>query len=173
MKLIKLTQGQFAQVDDEDYDYLNQFKWCTQKNRNTYYAVRAIHMNGKKCKVIMHRVILELKDSKILVDHIDRNGLNNQRNNLRSCNNSQNQMNKRSKGISKYLGVSLQNYKSTSKNTPELIYNKWHAAISPNKKRISLGLYPFTPEGEILAAKAYDQAAKEHYGEFANLNFKE
>lgn len=98
MKLIPLTQGKFAQVDDEDYDYLMQWKWYTKKGRNTFYAVRSIFTRTKEGKksskrVYMHRDLLNIQDSNILVDHIDCNGLNNQSNNIRECTMKQNQAN--------------------------------------------------------------------------------
>jgi hypothetical protein len=90
MKKIKLTQGQFAKVDDEDYDWLNQWKWCAQYNPKTksYYAVRSVKEGVK----IMSRVIMGEPKGK-LVDHEDHDTLNNKKNNLRVATRSQNGMN--------------------------------------------------------------------------------
>ncbi len=94
MKLIPLTQGKFAQVDDEDYDYLNQWKWYTTKNHKTFYAARHIRINGKQKLIYMHRVIMNIiKGYK--TDHIDHNGLNNQKYNLRICTCQENNRNRK------------------------------------------------------------------------------
>lgn len=91
MKLIPLTQGKFALVDDEYYEYLHQWKWCAHRQKHTFYAVRNIVSNGKKKTHAMHR---ELLNSGILyIDHKDGNGLNNQRDNLRIASRGQNAMN--------------------------------------------------------------------------------
>jgi len=151
MKEIKLTQGFVTQVDDEDYEYLNQWKWCTQKDRNNYYAVRSIKKKLKK----MSRIIINAPDG-MQVDHIDHNGLNNQKYNLRICTNSQNCMNRRPYGKSKYLGVVIDKGKYI------------RARIKVNGKLINLGTF----ETEENAAKIRDEASIKYFGEFANLNLK-
>jgi len=129
MKLIPLTQNKFATVDDEDFDYLNQWKWYCN---NYGYAVRDIRVTSKIKKIIlMHRVInktpLEFE-----TDHIDRNPLNNQKKNLRTVTSSQNKMNKgkRKDNTSGYKGITW-NKKA----------HKWQAQIELNGKGIYLGLY--------------------------------
>jgi hypothetical protein len=151
MKEIKLTQGKVALVDDEDFEYLNQWKWHAHKDRlNYWYAIRTV--SGKR--IPMHRQIMNTpKDRQ--VDHIDHNGLNNQRSNLRNCTRSQNQMNRKAFGKSKYIGV---NFKS----------NKIVAQIHVHGKKYHLGYF----NTEEAAAIARDIASKKYYGEFANLNFK-
>lgn len=161
MKEIKLTQGQFALVDDADYDWLNQWKWHAHKSRQTYYAERQVRINlekqpQKQKSLSMHRLIMNTSKG-MEVDHIDHNGLNCQKHNMRNCTTLQNQMNRKSRGRSKYLGVSYFNG------------NKFRADIRPaGYKTIHLGLF----DSEIEAAIAYDKEAVKHYGEFANLNFK-
>ena len=159
MKEIKLSQGKFTIVDDQDFEYLSQWKWYTFKGLNTFYAARNIPFNGKQKQLPMHRVIMELNDSQRYIDHIDHNGLNNTRGNLRICSTSQNAMNRRSA-----RGCSSQ-YKGVSFNKRA---GKFVAYITVNGKILYLGYYI----DEAEAAGAYDQAAKEHYKEFANLNFK-
>lgn len=160
MKQIKLTQGQFALVDDEDFEYLNQFDWGAVKGHNTYYAKKSGYDKGKKPQIKMHRLILKITDSKTLVDHKDGNGLNNQKNNLRSSNKSQNGINRgpQKNGTSQYKGVSW-----IAKS------NKWMAKITINRKQIYIGCF----SDIIECAKAYDKKAKELFGEFAYLNFKD
>jgi hypothetical protein len=150
IRFIPLTKGKFTIVDAEDFVWLSQFKWHCIINKSAY----AYHsFNGKQTS--MHRVIMNPPPG-LVVDHIDGNGLNNCRSNLRICTIVENQRN--SKGWSKtsrYKGVSW------SKK------NKWASAISLNFKRIHLGYF----DNEIEAAKAYDKKAAELFGEFAYLNF--
>jgi hypothetical protein len=158
MKEIALTQGKFALVDDEDFDFLNQWKWCAVKARHTFYAVRSMPgINRKQINVFMHRQILNITDSKIQGDHLDGDGLNNQRKNLRACTKDENNRNKRidRRSTTGYKGVV-----KIKKN------GYYRASIMNNKKRKHLGIFK-TPES---AALAYDEAAKKYYGEFARLN---
>jgi hypothetical protein len=156
MKEIPLTQGQVAFVDDDMFEYLNQFKWCARKNWRVFYARGWIN---KKC-VSMHRVILKLTDPNIKVDHIDCNGCNNQRTNLRICTTAQNCMNKRKdlNCTSPYKGVYIDKYRRIS---------KYKTLIWDDKNQHLLGYF----KNEIDAAKAYDKKALEFFGEFARLNF--
>jgi hypothetical protein len=162
MKLIPLTRGKFAQVDDEDFERLNKLKWNADKAGDTWYATRLEQKNYKRTKFKMHRFILGITDSKILVDHKDRNGLNNQKSNLRIATRSQNNANRKSgkNAKSKYLGVTIKKYKNST---------YYHATMTFNQKRIHIGSYKTEEE----AARAYDKVAKINHGEFANLNFPE
>ena len=121
MKEIKLTQGQFALVDDEDFEYLNQWKWYASKHKNDCRASREVSIGHcKSINVSMSRVIMNAKDGQ-LIDHINRNPLDNRKSNLRFCTRSQNNTNKKPCGISKYLGV----YKKSKKSYYSKIgYNK-------------------------------------------------
>lgn len=152
MKLIPLTQGLFAQVDDDDFDFLNQWKWTANKLGNTYYAV---NRSFKDQSILMHRIICGVVEKNVLVDHKDRNGLNNQKDNLRACTHSQNRANRRAYGSSKYLGVYFYEKKK-----------KWVAQITKDKKMKHIGIY----NTEMEAALAYNKLAVNVHGEFANLN---
>lgn len=101
------------------------------------------------------------KGSKAIVDHIDGDGLNNQRSNLRICNKQQNNFNRRPISKSGYKGVSLCKRDNT-----------YVAYIKKGDYRKNLGSFPPTDEGAKLAAKCYDNAAKKLHGQFAYLNFK-
>ena len=159
MKQIPLTQDKYALVDDEDFEYLNQWKWFAHKDKNTWYAQRnqTIDIN-KRIVIHMHRVILQEEK----IDHKDGNGLNNQRYNLRKASDLQNSRNKGiyKNNISGYKGVSFR--KQSTKNP-------YQARIRVNKQEINLGSFSTA----IEAALVYDQAAKQYFGEFARLNFSE
>lgn len=148
----------FAFVDDEDFELVSESSWHLIKNGcgRTYYACTTLH--GKKVR--MHRLILGASSNKE-VDHKDGNGLNNQRNNIRLCSSQQNQANQRKHrdSSSPYKGVCLK------KDKPRTI--PWCANITVLGKRIALGYFSTAKE----AAIAYDKAALEYFGEFANFNF--
>lgn len=156
MKLIPLTLGNFAQVDDEFYDYLNQFKWHTHKDRKRCYARTTIKIDGAPKKVLMHRIVLKPKINEVC-DHKDGNGLNNTKENLRICTRSQNSKNQKPKngGSSLYKGVYF------NKDT-----GKWLARITTNRNCKYLGLFG----NEIDAAKEYNNEALKMHGEFAKIN---
>lgn len=157
-KQIPLSRGQFALVDDEDYAWLNQYKWTWQpptKNRQTGYAYRREYPSNKS--ILMHRLILDAPKG-MQVDHINGDGLDNQRQNLRLATNRQNHFNlpKRQDGeTSNYKGVYL---------APSGY--GWVAQIRADEQHIHLGTFPTQRE----AAIAYNAAALQYHGEFARLN---
>lgn len=153
MQLIPLTQNQFAQVDDWNYDRLMEHKWYANRVGNTFYAKRTI-WGSKPITMYMHREIMNTPKG-VGIDHIDHNGLNCLEENMRECTQSQNMMNKQPYGKSKYLGIYF--------DRQYII-----AAIRLKGKKIHIGVFKTEEE----AAKAYDKKAKELFGEFANLNFK-
>ncbi len=151
------NQGLFAMVDDSDFEWLNQWNWYAFRKSNTCYVHRNEY-DGIARKVIkMHRFILGITDPNILGDHIDGNGLNCQRNNLRIATFKQNSYNTKShkNSSSQYKGVS---YHKQGR--------RWQASIRINGKLIYLG--KFTSEEK--AAIAYNNMAETHQGKFANLN---
>ena len=152
MKIIPLTQGHVALVDDNDYPLLSQHKWCAAKGHNTFYAVRS--PKGSKKLEKMHIVLMGYPTG-LMVDHRDHNGLNNQKNNLRLATNSQNQANANGwKRVSKFRGVHKDR-------------NKWRARIENNGVKYNLGSFNNRED----AAQSYNEKAKELFGDFASLNF--
>ena len=145
MKKIKLTQGKYALVDDEDYEELNKYTWCYNKG----YAFRWRSGVGM---YYMHREILGTPKG-VYTDHINSNGIDNRRKNLRMCTQQQNTWNKKVRNDSKsgIKGV------SPSKN------NRWVAKIRSNKIIYHLGTF----NSKKAASLAYRKKAKELYGEFA------
>ena len=156
MKKIPLTQGKHAIVDDEDYDKLLEHEWCASKGCNTFYATRIVRVGRSRKTILMHREILNTPIG-LHTDHVNGNGLDNTQNNLRVCTRAENTRNQtvRSNNTSGYKGVSWNSRK-----------NKWNANIYAEDKNIHLGFFFCL----IKAAKAYNDAAKKYYGEYAKLN---
>jgi hypothetical protein len=144
MKIIQLTQGKVALVDDDIFAYLNQFKWCAQRNSHIYWAHRQIYLGkGRKKTITMQSVIIGQPLKGFVIDHIDGNGLNNQRYNLRILSfrgNSQNRMRHR-KG--RLVGAHLKNDVFRAK--------PWAAEILLDGKRKRLGHF----STELEAHQAY------------------
>jgi len=132
MKIIKLTQNKVAFVDDEDFEYLNKFKWYAQKGGNTFYAVRNEYLNGKHKQIRMHRVVLSVLDKKIMVDHADRNGLNNTKLNLRLCDNAENQWN---------TGLSICNTSGIKGIDYDKSRNKWRVQLRHKGRKYTFGRF--------------------------------
>lgn len=153
MKEIKLTRGKVVVIDDEDFAFINQWKWTACKNGNTWYARRS------NKGIYMHRVIMNATSRNAVCDHINGDGLNNQKRNLRITNKSFNAANRRTpksaNNTSRYFGVT---YLKKS--------NRWRAYIVKNYRQTSLGCYDTAEK----AALAYNKAAKEVHGEFAKTN---
>lgn len=161
MKYIELSKNgkykglYYCLVDDCNFDELNKYNWYVNIHKHTNYASAKI----KNKTILMHRMIMNCNDTHV-IDHIDNNGLNNTLVNLRICTQSDNLKKCISTGKSKYKGVSF----LTTKNKSYI-----RADIKICSKQKFLGYF----KTEIDAAKAYDDAAILHHGEFANLNFPE
>lgn len=152
MKEISLTQGMVALVDDEDYEMVLQYKWSLVKGRNTYYAEQKRRVKYRH----MHRFIMNTPKG-MIVDHLDGNGLNNQKYNMRNCTYSQNNQNRMNRNSEKfgYQGVTRRGS------------NKFYAYIRYKTKLAHLGVYSTAEQ----AAEAYNKKAVELYKESARLNY--
>lgn len=154
MKMIPLTKGMYAKVDDDDYELLSRFNWCAGKGskNKTYYALRGVKEDGVARRIYMHRIIAQAGPGEI-VDHKNHDTLDNRKENLRLGSQALNQLNRLPipGGQSAYKGV---HYHAPSA--------KWMAVF--NRKLIGY----FNKETE--AAIAYNIAAKIGGGDWACLN---
>ena len=163
MKQIPLSRGKYAIVNDEDYEWLSALNWYivpTGANSDRPRAATGYIKGGTNTRQLMHRMILERHGEQLGsldVDHINGNTLDNRRGNLRACTHTQNMQNKRKRKAtsSRYKGVSRREN------------GRWLANIRVDGTLLRLGLF----DSEIDAAKTYDTAARQHFGEYARLNF--
>ena len=159
MKEILLTRGKKALVDDADFERLNKHKWQAVWDGGHWYAMHTVRDNGKTHTIYMAREIMGAQPGEI-VDHRENEAtLNNQRDNLRICTHSQNQMNRKKRAgcSSRYKGVYWRED-----------VGKWRVYIWAHGKQIALG--HFDKEKEDDAGRVYNMAAILHFGEFAHLN---
>lgn len=149
IKLLTLSRGRFAIVDDEDFLALSLLSWCCHKR----YA--GTTLLGER--VLMHRLLLDCPDS-LEVDHVNGDPLDNRKSNLRICTREQNSRNKRKsyKNTSGYKGVSWHKRD-----------RRWYSQIEHKSKSMHLGCF----KNREAAARAYDEAAVKYFGEFARTNF--
>ncbi len=154
--------GRVAVVDDEDYALVSQHKWFVHeearpgRHPSGPYARAFIRRDGKRIGIFMHMLLTGWP----VTDHANHDGLDNRRENLRPAAEGRNQQNMRHRlnTSSRFKGVTW--FKQT---------HRWHAQIRTNGKRVHLGFF----STEEDAAKAYDRAALEAFGEYACTNFPE
>jgi len=147
---ITLSENKIAIIDDEDFNKIKDMKFYLMKGRNTFYAYT-------KDSKLLHRIIMKAKKGQF-IDHINGDGLDNRKANLRFCSISQNGMNRKSYSKSGFKGVW---YVPLQNKT-----NPYQAQITINNKSKHIGYFKTGEE----AARAYNKEAKNSFGEFALLN---
>lgn len=152
---LPLTQGQFAIIDEQDAPRVAKHKWFARKERIIWYAYTNVVIKGHRTVITLHRFLLDFP-SGLTVDHINGNGLDCRRSNLRVCTNTENvrNMKRRKDNASGFKGVNLHK-------------GRWRAYITIDGHQKSLGYY----DSPADAARAYDSAALIHFGQFARTNF--
>jgi hypothetical protein len=148
MKYIPLTQGQNAIVDDEDFEYLNQWKWFIFNSRGILYVMRREYhkrINGKQKyqNIFMHRLLMN-PPKNMVIDHLNRNSLDNRKVNLRICTHRENLQNTKKTNKYGYLGIDKR-------------HNRYAAIIGLNNKKIYVGSY----ETKLEAYNAYINKSNE------------
>lgn len=154
MKEIELSQGYKALVDDADFEWLSQWKWSADVRPHTVYAVRRCKDEDGYFPLHMHRAIMQPPDG-LTVDHRNRNGLDNQRDNLRHATGTQQQANKVGHGQSGVKGVSFHR-------------GRWRAVTQVEGRQVHLGRFDTIEE----AAAAYKEATYALHGEFVQTTSK-
>jgi HNH endonuclease/AP2 domain len=157
---IPLTKGKYAIVDPDDYQRLSEHKWHLTKNTHTFYAKRNPSKGKGTAPIYMHRCVMEVPPG-MVVDHINHDGLDNRKTNLRPATRAQN--NRHTKKVDTKAGS---RYKGVYYDRRDRV---WYAKITSNGKTTRLGSF----KDEIEAAETYDRAAKKYHGQFAGLNFPE
>jgi hypothetical protein len=157
MKEIRPNNSETIFVDDENYDRLSRYRWSVLKTKWGRYAFRRVQQNNIIKYFYMHRELTDAPPFK-QVDHIDGNGLNNQRKNLRLCTNQENARNSclRSNSTSGFKGVSWARHARA-----------WRASLMVGGKINHIGYF----KNKESAARAYDRKAGEIFKEFARPNF--
>jgi hypothetical protein len=156
MKKILLTQGMFSLVDDEDYARVLKLKWQLLRTKHTCYAVHGVRENGKVRLILMHRFILGITDRKSDVDHVNFDGLDNRRCNLRPCSRAQNRWHSNPRKSKKYS-----NYKGVTGHK-----GKYAVHIVKNGESTFIGGIT----SEEKAARIYNELAEQRHRDFAFLN---
>ncbi len=156
MANIQLKGGKTALVDDKDFDWLNQWKWRAGNSHGRFYVVRTCRISPKKIvHVSMHRLILKLGKEDLGVDHINGNGLDNRRSNLRLATTQQNGFNRTKLSVANKSGTTGVYWHKTTR--------RWRARIKFDYRHI--WSRNFRNKEEAIAARR--EAEKQYFGEFA------
>lgn len=158
---IPLTQGEIAIIDSEDFHIVSGYRWHVSKYKNVQYALSAKWNKGNPSTILMHRLVMNLKRyDGLMIDHINMNGLDNRKINLRFTDFSLNAHHCKllSSNTTGFRGIAWNNIRCA-----------WQATIRVYGKRYFLGYY----SSKRNAALAYDAAALRYKKDHATLNFPE
>lgn len=147
---IQLTKNNFAEIDDDDFEVIKNYKWVTLNSRGRLYAISSWYENGVKKHILMHRLILGVEKG-MCVDHIDGNGLNNKKENIRICSHGENMRNSKPR-----------KHSQTGIRGVRFDFGKYFGRVYFNKKR-----YQKVFSNIEDAAKWASEKRKELHGEFA------
>lgn len=150
LKNIKREIVAYAEIDDEDFDLISNYSWHMMKG----YVVASVYLNKKRKNVYLHRIINNTPDG-LETDHIDRDKLNNKKENLRTATRKENVINCNRKRKAKFRGTCFIQKR-----------NKWIASIRVDGVVKYLGIF----DNELIAANTYNINATKYHGEFAILN---
>lgn len=162
MKTIPLTRGHVALVDDEDFEMLSKWTWCIGQAGTGYYA-KAYNGGGAAAQrfAYMHRIIMDLVPGDgVEVDHINHDGLDNRRRNLRVCSHKENARN---------VSIGRANTSGFKGVSWDRSRNKWGASIKVDGRKLHLGRFACLRD----AVREYDSAAVRFFGPFAKTNAAE
>jgi len=158
-RLIPLTRNKNAIVDAGDFEWLSQWNWYAtfHPQNGSFYATRTTgsHKYGTVRTIKMHRLIMKCEEGQE-VDHRNLDTLDNRKENLRKCTPKQNSFNRRPHKGCLYKGICFDRRRGV-----------WYAYLRTSGRRIFGGSF----ESATDAARAYDGLARNHFGEFAHLNF--
>lgn len=165
---IILDQGYIVIIDDEDYDKIKNYKWKILRLSDTRIVAKTVtYCKRKANQIMMHRLIMGVENrSRPIIDHINRNTLDNRKSNLRFANHQNNGMNR---GKSNRTGGTASKYKGVYYKKGKHRKKRWYSKVCTKNQNYCCGVY----YDECGAAKAYDKKALELFGEFAYLNFPE
>lgn len=155
---ILTSSGRYALIDINDVDLVSEYKWNsfqTGKKSKSWRVCTTVRKNGTRKCLYMSRLIMG-NPKGMMVDHINGDGLDNRKSNLRICTHAENNRNRKPDFGRKYKGVSKDSH------SPKL----WRAQISINNRRTFIGLF----KTEVEAAIAYNTEAKKHHGKYARIN---
>ena len=146
IRIIKLTKGQFTVIDEADYESVRHYRWRAAIGKKTFYAIAHYKKGKKTVHIKMARLILKATNPNIPTDHIDRNGLNNRRYNLRICSHSENNYNRGTWAKSGFKGIYLRK-------------DKWQATVLIKGKIKSIGYFKnqtaaFVAQQKVLEVNA-------------------
>ena len=159
--LIETRNGRSFIIDDEDESILRQYRWWVQgSSKKGFYVVARRSENGKEKKVLLHRILMNAPDG-MVVDHINRDTMDNRKANLRVCSIAENNCNQKQKSSSPSKNVIYE-----ARNKGGVVYRYWTAKVTFQGRRLR-ARFPYTEDGLLRAIDCAAEFRKELHGDFA------